>query len=550
MQVTRSREQKSGGRAGLLNIVALSGAIAVFVGLSSWLLPQAVAKIFGSAAVLDETLSAALLLNIALILLIWRGSQVLSRQAKVADDAQREIGIVAVKDYATGLRNRPGISDIIEKKLDAGEKISLINLDLDNFKKINDLYGHEAGDLMLKEVADRLVAVTPEHSACARLGGDEFAVLLFGQAASKKNTLAIANQIQIAFGEPASVGGSVTKIGASMGIYVDVAPGSSVADVFRRSDIAMYESKKAGGERISCFEPAMEAEVQQRYKMESDMREGIPKGEFVPFYQPQYGIRGSNLVGFEVLARWNHPSGELIEPTEFIPLAEATGMISQLSFSVMRQAFADAKQWDHSLVLAVNISPVQLSDPNLDKQIMKILAETGFPAQRLELEITESSLLEDTALVLSTITSLKALGIRISLDDFGTGYSSMTQLKAFPFDRIKIDRSFVFSMLDNDESAAIVKSIASLATSLNVPITAEGIESDEMRGYLDEIGSMDGQGWLYGRATSKEELIKLLPQIALAAGGYDIDDLKIVGEPDSPREDPDSEHQVPKSAAG
>ena len=550
MQVTRSREQKSGGRAGLLNIVALSGAIAVFVGLSSWLLPQAVAKIFGSAAVLDETLSAALLLNIALILLIWRGSQVLSRQAKVADDAQREIGIVAVKDYATGLRNRPGISDIIEKKLEAGENISLINLDLDNFKKINDLYGHEAGDLMLKEVADRLVAVTPEHSACARLGGDEFAVLLFGQAASKKNTLAIANQIQIAFGEPASVGGSVTKIGASMGIYVDVAPGSSVADVFRRSDIAMYESKKAGGERISCFEPAMEAEVQQRYKMESDMREGIPKGEFVPFYQPQYGIRGSNLVGFEVLARWNHPSGELIEPTEFIPLAEATGMISQLSFSVMRQAFADAKQWDHSLVLAVNISPVQLSDPNLDKQIMKILAETGFPAQRLELEITESSLLEDTALVLSTITSLKALGIRISLDDFGTGYSSMTQLKAFPFDRIKIDRSFVFSMLDNDESAAIVKSIASLATSLNVPITAEGIESDEMRGYLDEIGSMDGQGWLYGRATSKEELIKLLPQIALAAGGYDIDDLKIVGEPDSPREDPDSEHQVPKSAAG
>ncbi len=346
------------------------------------------------------------------------------------------------------------------------------------------------------------------------------------------------------------MGGSVTKIGASMGIYLDVAPGSSVADVFRRSDIAMYESKKAGGERISCFEPAMEAEVQQRYKMESDMREGIPKGEFVPFYQPQYGIRGSNLVGFEVLARWNHPSGELIEPTDFIPLAEATGMISQLSFSVMRQAFADAKQWDHSLVLAVNISPVQLSDPNLDKQIMKILAETGFPAQRLELEITESSLLEDTALVLSTITSLKALGIRISLDDFGTGYSSMTQLKAFPFDRIKIDRSFVFSMLDNDESAAIVKSIAALATSLNVPITAEGIESDEMRGYLDEIGSMDGQGWLYGRATSREELIKLLPQIALAAGGYDIDDLKIVGDSDSPREDPDSDHQAPKSAAG
>jgi EAL domain-containing protein (putative c-di-GMP-specific phosphodiesterase class I) len=223
-------------------------------------------------------------------------------------------------------------------------------------------------------------------------------------------------------------------------------------------------------------------------------------------------------VGFEVLARWKHPSGILIEPTDFISLAENTGLISALSFSVMRQAFVDAKDWDHSLVLALNISPVQLTDPTLDKRIMKLLVETGFPAQRLELEITESSLLEDTPQVLSTITSLKALGVRISLDDFGTGYSSMTQLKAFPFDRIKIDRSFVLSMLENEESAAIVNSITSLAASLDVPITAEGIESDEMRVYLDKIGCTDGQGWLYGRPTSKDELMQLLPQIALSAG--------------------------------
>lgn len=550
MQVTSQSDQKSYRRSNLLNIAALCGAIAVFVGLSSLLLPPAIAKIFGASVVVDDTLSVALLLNIALILLIWRGSQVLSRHAKAADDAQREVGLVAVRDYATGLRNRPGIVEIIEQKLSAGQNISLINMDLDNFKKINDLYGHQAGDEMLKEVADRLVEVTPEQSACARLGGDEFAVLLFGAAASAEKTLAVAEEIQHAFSEPVSVGGSISKISSSMGIYAEVKPGSNIADVFRRSDIAMYEAKKAGGERIFCFESRMEAEVQQRYKMESDMREGISRGEFIPFYQPQYGIRGSNLVGFEVLARWNHPSGELIEPTDFIPIAEATGMISALSFSVMRQAFVDAKKWDHSLVLAVNISPVQLSDPNLDQQILKILVETGFPPQRLELEITESSLLEDTPLVLSTITSLKALGIRISLDDFGTGYSSMTQLKAFPFDRIKIDRSFVYSMLDNDESAAIVKSIASLATSLNVPITAEGIESDEMRGYLDEIGAMDGQGWLYGRATSKEELIKLLPQIALAAGGYNIDDLKVVGEPDRAGEELNSEHKSAKSASG
>ena len=516
MHVIKSSESSSVRGSNILYIAALCGSLAVFVGLSSALLPSAVSNIFGGATVLDETLTAALLLNTALILLIWRGSIEIWRKSQIADEAKREADMFAIKDYATGLLNRPGIAAKIEEKLRARENFSLINLDLDNFKKINDVYGHHAGDDMLKEVANRLVSVLPSNADCARLGGDEFAILLFGEASGEGVPVAIAEQIQGAFEDPASVGGSVSKISASIGIYLNADPDSSVADVLRRSDIAMYDAKKAGGDRIACFEDSMELEVQQRYQFESEMREGIPKGEFVPFYQPQYGIRGSNLLGFEVLARWHHPSGQLIEPTEFIPVAERTGLISSLSFSVMRQAFTDAKNWDHSLVLAVNISPVQLTDPDLDKQIMQILAETGFPAQRLELEITESSLLEDTPLVLNTITSLKALGIRISLDDFGTGYSSMTQLKAFPFDRIKIDRSFVNSMLENDESAAIVKSIASLASSLNVPITAEGIESDEMRGYLDDIGSMDGQGWLYGRASSKDELMKLLPQINLA----------------------------------
>jgi diguanylate cyclase (GGDEF)-like protein len=532
MQLTGSSDTNLAHRSNPLKISVLCGAIAMFVGLSSWLLPPAVANFFGAEIILDESLSAALLLNIALILLIWRGSQVLSRQTKIVDDAQREAAIVAVKDCATGLLNRPGIADKIQQKLRAGENISLITLDLDNFKKINDLYGHQSGDELLKAVAERLVLATPSDSECARLGGDEFAILLFGGAASLKSALAIAKQIQCAFGEPVPVGGSITKISASIGVYALVKGGSSIADMFRRSDIAMYKAKKAGGERISYFEDTMEVEVQQRYKMEAEMREGIPNGQFVPFYQPQYGIRGSNLLGFEVLARWNHPSGELIEPTEFISLAENSGLISPLSFSVMRQAFLDANEWDHSLVLAANISPVQLSDPNLDKQILKLLVETGFPAQRLELEITESSLLEDTPLVLSTITSLKALGIKISLDDFGTGYSSMTQLKAFPFDRIKIDRSFVSSMLDNVESAAIVNSIASLAASLGVPITAEGIESEEMRAYLDDIGCADGQGWLYGRPASKEDLVKLLPQIALSASDNKIQNVKATIEPD------------------
>ena len=549
MQVIGSSELNSTHRSGLLNTAVLCGAIAIFVGLSSWLLPLAVAKIFGAEIVLDESLSAALLLNIALILLLWRGSHVLSRQTKFADIAQREVGIVAMKDFTTDLLNRPGIAVVIEQKLRDGENITLINLDLDNFKKINDLYGHQAGDELLKAVAERLVLATPSNSACARLGGDEFAILLFGEAASAKSALTICKQIQVALEKPLSAGGNITKISASIGIYAPVEGKSSIADVFRRSDIAMYAAKKAGGERISCFENTMEVEVQQRYQTELEIREGIPKGEFVPFYQPQYSIRGSNLLGFEVLARWNHPSGKLKEPIEFIALAESSGMISPLSFSVMRQAFIDAKDWDHSLIIAANISPVQLNDPNLDKQILKLLVETGFPAQRLELEITESGLLEDTPLVLRTITSLKALGIKISLDDFGTGYASMTQVKAFPFDRIKIDRSFVFSMLDNEESAAIVKSITSLAVSLGVPITAEGIESDEMRAYLDDIGCTDGQGWLYGRPTSKEELMRLFPRIALSAGDHQIHSMNEVPEPHSAQDGSENKHRISRRAA-
>jgi diguanylate cyclase (GGDEF)-like protein len=274
MQVTGASELNSPHRSNLLNIVALCGAIAVFIGLSGWLLPIATAKIFGAEVVLDKSLSAALLLNIALILLIWRGSHALSRQMKAAIEAQREVDIVAVKDYATGLLNRPGIAEKIEQRLRAGDIISLINLDLDNFKKVNDLYGHLAGDELLTAVAERLVRATPDNSECARLGGDEFAILLCGEAASRKNALAIAKKIQKALWKTASVGGGITKISASIGIYAQIEGDSNIADVFRRSDIAMYEAKKAGGERISCFEDIMEVEVQRRYKMEAEIREG------------------------------------------------------------------------------------------------------------------------------------------------------------------------------------------------------------------------------------------------------------------------------------
>lgn len=533
---------------GLAAGIALAVALAIFVGLSGWLLPTAWSIMLGEKLPIERDFSAALLLNIALILLIWRRSGQLSKQKHVAYAADQRAHLIALTDHATGLANRPAIVAEMNRYLSEGSPLAMIALDLDHFKKVNDLYGHEAGDELLVQIGQRIKKACPEKAVCARLGGDEFAVLLTHEDAASTEAMTVAKNILSVFEEEFVLTDGRARIGASIGIYASIDPGSSSTDIFRRSDIAMYQAKRSGSEQIAQFEPKMEAEVHQRYQMEADIRAGIPKGEFVPYYQPQYCIRGDNLLGFEVLARWNHPTRRLVEPTDFIPIAESTGLISTLSMSVMRQALEDAANWDHKLILAVNISPVQLNDPILDQQIMKMLIETGFPPQRLELEITESALMEDTAQVLNIITSLKSLGIKISLDDFGTGYSSMTQLKNFPFDRIKIDRSFVLSMLENEESAAIVNSIASLASSLDVPITAEGIESDEIRACLDDIGCSDGQGWLYGRPASKDELLKTMPEIML---NYQ------VAEPDTRQDAPktmtveqSSDHRNQKRRAG
>ncbi len=515
LEATKLKDQAVAGRS-IWNRAAFLIALFLFTGLSSWLMPKALSNVFGANLPISSDLSAALILNVALILIIWRRSSQLDRQSRKVDMARELADQVSLKDYTTELFNRPAIVAVIEQKMADAEPLALISFDLDHFKKVNDLYGHGAGDELLVAIARRLVDAVPAGSICARLGGDEFAVLLEGDNAQPDEALAVTRQIQQNLEREITVTGGTAVASASFGIYAPVAHDADVADIFRRSDIAMYHAKQNGAShRIAMFDPAMEAEVHHRYRTEAEIRAGIPRGEFVPFYQPQYGIRGEELLGFEVLARWHHPSGKLVEPADFIGLAESTGLISSLSMSVMRQALSDARNWDHGLTLSVNISPIQLNDPTLDQQIMKLLIETGFPPQRLELEITESALMEDTALVLNTITSLKSLGIKISLDDFGTGYSSMTQLKNFPFDRIKIDRSFVMSMLDNDESAAIVNSIASLGASLDVPITAEGIESDEIRVHLDEMGCSEGQGWLYGRPVSKNDLLAMLPQITL-----------------------------------
>jgi predicted signal transduction protein with EAL and GGDEF domain len=312
--------------------------------------------------------------------------------------------------------------------------------------------------------------------------------------------------------QPLACDGLQLHISASIGIARSDFDCGSIDALMRAADIAMYAAKNAGRNRLAWFDRSMERELQARNELELGLRGAIPRTEIVPYFEQQIDLTTGRLGGFEMLARWEHPQRGLIEPAQFIPIAEETGIISDLSLSIMRQAFLAAKDWDPALSISVNISPWQLKDVWLAQKIIKVLTETGFAATRLEIEVTEVALLDNLSLVQSIVGSLKNQGIRLALDDFGTGYSSLAHLRALPFDRIKIDKSFVMSINENSESAAIVTAIARLGESLNLPITAEGIEDQAIEERLRALGCAQGQGYLYGRPTSVAATRKLLAE--------------------------------------
>jgi predicted signal transduction protein with EAL and GGDEF domain len=299
------------------------------------------------------------------------------------------------------------------------------------------------------------------------------------------------------------LGTATAHVSASAGIS-RVEKGMTAEECLRRSDIAMYAAKRAGRNRQVWFDREMEQELINRTRLEDEIRDAITAGEFVPYYQPQMDLQSGQLIGFEVLARWQSPTRGFLEPDQFMNIAEGSGLISALSLSVMAQALRESRDWPQHLKIAVNISPVQFRDSQLAERILKLLAETNFPGSRLEVEITESSFLEDRETALTIVESLKNMGVTISLDDFGTGYASLSQLQSLPFDRIKIDKSFVASLLSDAQSDAIVSTILSLGHALKLPITAEGIEDDGTKDRLQRLGCSDGQGWLFGKAVSGE----------------------------------------------
>lgn len=506
----RSRERQSRLTAVVTVIAALllvaTGTL-VFVNARN-----ALAAGEGSNPLLVVTLA----LNIALILVGWRRHADLSREVKERGAAEKRAREMADRDPLTGFLNRRAFADAGLNLLQRGRKrqrsLAVLVIDLDNFKTINDLHGHGTGDALIAAVAAEIYTALPKDALAARLGGDEFACAFLYTDQTSDLVNHVAAKIVARLGLPFDAAGIHAHISASIGIACADRETAHMDEAIRRADIAMYAAKHAGRNRHFWFDSSMERALQDRQAIEAGLRSGMPRGEFVPFFEQQIDFATGQLQGFEVLARWNSPERGLIAPDKFLPAAEETGLIGELSLMIIRQALEYARDWDPSLTLSVNIAPSQLKDPWLSQKLVKLLVETGFSPNRLEVEITESALFENITLAQSIVGSLKNQGIRLALDDFGTGYSSLAHLRALPFDRIKIDRSFVSSINENPESAAIVNAITRLSDSLGLPVTAEGVETELIEQRLRTLGVHMGQGWFFGKPMPVDQTVKLLAE--------------------------------------
>ncbi|MXO64895.1 putative bifunctional diguanylate cyclase/phosphodiesterase [Altericroceibacterium endophyticum] len=479
-------------------------ALILFVGIAGSVAPRLVNYWAGRGSPPDVVLSTALLLNIALILFAWRHYKYLQTELDERREAEKLARQLANTDPLTGCLNRrsgiPTIDDLIGDARANADSVAVMMVDLDNFKKINDANGHKVGDEVLLETASRIKKAIPRGSVLARLGGDEFACAVRYPRGETDKIDKMAERVIAEISAPIKAGDVSASITLSLGIATCKEGSDCTAEkLLHQADIAMYQAKHGGRNQATWFEEAMETELQARSGFEERIRRGIAQGEFVPYYQQQIDLETGELVGFEMLARWNSPEDGLVSPDLFISVAEETGLICELSEMLIAQALEDAMQWDPRLTLSVNISSVQLCDPWFAQRLLRLLNETGFPAKRFDIEITENCLNEDLGAVRAVITSLKNQGVNVTLDDFGTGYSSLARLKALPFDKLKIDKTFVAELSKEGGNTKFVEAIVSLGAGLDLPVTAEGIETKEVLEALRKFGKLKGQGYLYGR---------------------------------------------------
>ena len=427
--------------------------------------------------------------------------------------AEARIAFMAHHDGLTNLPNRELYQDRLREALERNEsantRVAVLCVDLDLFKNVNDSFGHPVGDRLLRLVADRLRSQVRGNNLVARLGGDEFAVILASDV-SPNEASDFSSRLIKTLSACYEIDGIEVVIGASIGIALSPGDGESTEELMRNADMALYRAKSDGGGVHRFFEREMDRQAQKRRDMELDLRRAFTNGEFELHYQPLVDIAADRISGFESLLRWRHPEKGMISPADFIPVAEDIGLIVSLGEWVLREACAEAAKWPADVKVAVNLSPVQFRSRNLVQVVISALANSGLSPTRLELEITESLFLAETEANLAILHQLRELGVSISMDDFGTGYSSLSYLRSFPFDKIKIDRSFVKDITERPDCVAIVRAISGLGRSLNITTTAEGVETTDQLDWLRNEGCNEVQGFLFSAAKPAAEVGGLL----------------------------------------
>ena len=449
---------------------------------------------------LDEVASLFLATSLSIPLILYRNNKILKAAYARKTEAEAAARHISCHDALTGLYNRRHLTETLNgliAQADEGTSISFMLIDLDRFKPINDLHGHAIGDMTLQVVGQRLRKACKEGEEVYRLGGDEFA-LVSTTSATPDELSRLAAVLLTAIEEEFALGPTKVSLSGSIGISV-WKPGTDPAGMIREADQAMYKAKTMGRARAQFFDEDLGASLRQRAQFESDLRHAVENGEIVPYFQPIFSLQDQTILSFEVLARWESPKHGLVGPVDFIPIAEEIGLIGPLSWTVLSAALQQAVHWDEAISIAFNLSPVQFRDEDLVNNMERILVQTRFPGERLVIEITENAIIDDIVRARQTITELRQLGLHTSLDDFGTGFSSLAMLSQLTFDKLKIDRSFISTVTEDAHNARIVEGILAFAATLDMDVTAEGIETTGELDFLNARNCAEGQGFYFAK---------------------------------------------------
>ena len=471
----------------------------------------------------DSFMISGVVIAIGFIMIMASSAYIIDlHSAKEASDSYQRL---ALQDPLTGLPNRHHLEKRLHKTLainsDDIARIAVLTIDLDRFKNVNDVHGHAAGDAVLYTIATRVAAALGSNEFLARIGGDEF-VAIKSDIFARGEAMSFAQQMCDLILEPVKWQNLKLSVGCSIGIALFPDDGVTGDLLLARADLAMYRAKGLGRGQICTYVAAMDEVSRSRAATAMDLRRAIDEQQFDLHYQVQNDTQSGTIVGFEALLRWNHPEKGRISPADFIPIAEETGMIINIGDWVLRTACATAVGWSSPYKIAVNVAPIQLSHGDLPQRIAEILRETGLPADRLEIEITESGIIADQQHALKVVLALKAIGVTVAMDDFGTGYSSLSTLQNFPFDKIKIDRSFIQSVDSNAHSAAIVKSTLLLGKSLQIQVLAEGVETEQQLAFLRDADCNSVQGFLFGKPMSADDVDILIASKSLQSKTNDV----------------------------